>query len=147
MSRLLLVLGSVVLVAACSGGATPAPSANPTTNPTPSPVAGGLTLRAAPANLGCDTMQVSYSSVTFHIDPAAADQVTATTPDGKTLQTYWSGGFTGDAEAKLIKDSKGAVVAADGDELAIPQGAFPRLHGYFVCPSTDAIYVLEQDPA
>lgn len=35
--------------------------------------------------------------------------------------------------------------AADGEVLEMPQGAFPRLKGYFVCPSTDAVYVLLQD--
>jgi hypothetical protein len=38
-------------------------------------------------------------------------------------------------------------VAKDGDELDVPEGAFPRLKGYFVCPSQDALYVLLQDPS
>ena len=30
--------------------------------------------------------------------------------------------------------------------LAIPQGAFPRLKGYFVCPAPEARYILAADP-
>jgi hypothetical protein len=46
-----------------------------------------------------------------------------------------------------VRDPAGQVIAADGEALPIPEGAWPRLHGYFVCPSADALYVLLQDPA
>ena len=143
MPRLLLLLASIVLVAACSGGATPAP----TTNPSPTPDAEAMELLRAPANLDCDAMAPGYSSVTFHIDPSAGEPVTVTTDKGQTLQTYWSPGFTGDPVKAVVLGPDGKQVAADGDVLDIPEGAWPRLGGYFVCPSTAAIYVLEQDPS
>ena len=119
-----------------------APSAAPSGE---SPSGGGLVLQPAPANLGCDTMAVQYRSVTFKVDPAAADPVTATTDGGATLKTFWSVGFVGGAAD--VQDPNGQVVAKDGDVLEIPQDAFPRLKGYFVCPSSEALYVLLQDPS
>jgi hypothetical protein len=90
-------------------------------------------------------MAVPYGSVTFKIDPAAADPVTATTDQGTSLKTFWSVGFVGGAAD--VQDPSGQVVAKDGDVLDIPEGAFPRLKGYFVCPSADALYVLLADPS
>ena len=148
----ILVIAGVV--AGCIGASSPsaAPSvAAPSVAPSgeaPSgeaPSGGGLVLQPAPANLGCDTMAVPYRSVTFKIDPAAADPVTATTDGGATLKTFWSVGFVGGAAD--VQDPNGQVVAKDGDVLEIPQDAFPRLKGYFVCPSSDALYVLLQDPS
>ena len=34
-----------------------------------------------------------------------------------------------------------------GDVLDIPDVEWPRLAGYFVCPSTDALYILAEDPS
>ena len=115
--------------------------------PSPSAPAGGaIRLNPAPADLGCDAVPAQYNSVTFRIDVAAADQVTATTDTGKTLRTFWAAGFQGGAaDDPVVRDQLGAVIAADGDVLEIPSGAWPRLHGYFVCPSTDALYVLVDD--
>jgi hypothetical protein len=62
-----------------------------------------------------------------------------------TLKTFWSDGFIGGASD--VTDSSGQVVVRDGEVLEMPQGAFPRLKGYFVCPSRDALYVLSQDPS
>jgi hypothetical protein len=137
----------VLLVAAC-GSATPttAPVSAPTTS---APVASGaaIQLQQAPANLGCDTIGVDYREVTFRIDPAAAEQVTALASTGLVLHTFWAAGFRGGtAEDKVVFDPTGAVVMTDGDKLAIPGGAFPRLQGYFVCPSPDALYILAADP-
>ena len=143
MPRLALFFASAVLIAACSGGATPAPTASPVPSDAP---AGELTLNRAPANLGCDAMAPGYASVTFHIDSSAADPVTATTDGGATLETYWSDGFTGDADMAVVLGPDGQEVAADGDVLQMPEADWPRLGGYFVCPSTDAVYVLEIDP-
>jgi hypothetical protein len=36
------------------------------------------------------------------------------------------------------------VVARDGDVLAIPEGAWPSLGGYFVCPSPNALYIFNE---
>jgi hypothetical protein len=116
--------------------------------PSASASSGTIALRPAPPNLGCDTIGIPYTSVTFHIDAAAADPVTATTDQGISLRTFWSAGFVGGAaDDPVVRDPGGQVVAADGDVLDIPQGAYPRLKGYFVCPSTDALYVLLQDPS
>ena len=126
------------LVAACG-------SATPTT--APASRGAQIQLSQAPAGLGCDAMGVAYREVTFRIDPTAAEQVAAVTDTGAILRTFWSAGFRGgSADEKLVRDPSGAVVAADGEVLAIPQGAWPRLHGYFVCPSPEALYVLIQDP-
>lgn len=133
---------AVVLVAACAQGpATPSPPASPIGQ-----------LRTAPADLGCDAMGVPYRRLTFQIDPGVADPVTALTDLGTSIATYWSPGFTLTsvdfaAAAPLVQDPNGQVVATSGDTLDIPDGAWPRLHGYFVCPSTDAIYVLLKDPS
>ena len=141
-----------VLVAAC-GSATPtsAPASEPPASspPASAPAASGaaIQLQPAPANLGCDTIGVDYREVTFQIDPSAAEQVTALANTGLVLHTFWAAGFTGGtADDKVVFDPTGAVVVTDGDMLAIPQGAFPRLQGYFVCPSPDALYILAADP-
>ena len=143
---ILVIAGAVT---GCIGGSTPsaAPSvAPPSEAPSgESPSGGGVVLQPAPADLGCDTMAVQYRSVTFKIDPAAADPVTATTDGGATLKTFWSVGFVG--AAADVQDPSGQVVAKDGDVLEIPGDAFPRLKGYFVCPSSEALYVLLQDPS
>lgn len=81
--------------------------------------------------------------MTFHIDATASADVTATTNAGAILQTFWSEGFVGGVPD--VQDPSGQVVVTDGEVLEMPQGAFPRLRGYFVCPSTDAVYVLLQD--
>ena len=140
------------LVAAC-GTTTPttAPGASAPVASAPgsAPAASGaqIQLQPAPDNLGCDTIGVDYQQVTFHIDPAAAEQVTAQADTGAVLHTFWAVGFVGGSAAeKVVRDPAGAVVAADGEVLAIPQGASPRLHSYFVCLSPDAIYVLLADP-
>jgi hypothetical protein len=107
----------------------------------------GIQLQPAPANLGCDTIGVDYREVTFQIDAAAEEQVTALANTSTVLHTFWSAGFRGGPAAdKTVLDPTGAVVATNGDKLAIPEGAFPRLKGYFVCPSPDALYILETDP-
>lgn len=136
-----------VLVAAC--GST-APTMTPVSTESGSPPAASgaqIQLEPAPANLACDSIGVDYRQVTFHIDPGATPQVTALADAGRVLQTFWAAGFVGGSAAqKVVLDPTGAVIAADGEVLAIPQGAFPRLHGYFMCPGADALYVLLADP-
>jgi hypothetical protein len=150
----LLVLGTALATAACAAPTTPSQvrSGDPTEGSSQVAASPGTgTLRQAPADLGCDAMPVDYRKVTFHVDPGAADPVTAATDTGATLKTYWSPGFTltsvqDAASAPVVQDPNGQVVAHEGEELAIPEATLPRLHGYFVCPSTDAVYVLLQDP-
>jgi len=89
----------------------------------------------------------THDVVTFHVDPTAQEQVFATTDTGRALLTYWSAGFVpGTSEDPVVREQGGQVIVRDGDILPIPPAAWPRLHGYFVCPSTDAVYVLIQDP-
>ncbi|MFL5684673.1 MAG: hypothetical protein ACJ77D_01335 [Chloroflexota bacterium] len=143
---ILSVLAVSVMAAACASP-TP-PSLDPSPASSQSPAAGAtIALRAAPPDLGCDAMPVEYRRVTFQIDPAAGDPVTARTDTGKSLPTFWSAGFAGSAEGPAVMDPSGQVVAAHGETLDVPEGALPRLHGYFVCPSTDALYVLLHDPS
>jgi hypothetical protein len=93
-------------------------------------------------------MRPPYESVTFRIDPSAEDAVTAVADTGAVLLTYWSAGFRGGtADDPVVRDANGAVVVADGDELVMPAADWPRLAGNFVCPSTDALYILAEDPA
>jgi hypothetical protein len=133
---------AAAIVGGC-GGTTPSVSSVPSA---PSSTA-TIGLRPAPPNLGCDTIGIPYTSATFHIDAEAADPVTALTNEGASLKTFWSAGFVGgSADDPVVRDPGGQVVASDGDVLDIPQGAFPRLKGYFVCPSLDALYILLQDP-
>ena len=102
-----------------------------------------IVLHQAPANLGCDSIGVEYRGVTFHIDPAATEPVSAVADTGVSLVTYWSAGFhAGTAAERVVRDPAGQVVVADGDTLAVGQ----RLHGYFVCLAPDALYVLLADP-
>lgn len=138
MIRQIRSIALATLVAACG-------SAAPTTAPA-SPGA-QIQLRQAPADLGCDAMGVAYREVTFRIDPTAVEQVSAVTNTGAILRTFWSAGFRGGAaEEKVVRDPTGAIVAVDGEVLGIPQDAWPRLHGHFVCPSPDALYILTPDP-
>jgi hypothetical protein len=149
----MLALTALILVACGTSqpATTTAPSAAPSTAaPSAAPsgsATGSLALHPVPAGLGCDAMPADYRNVTFQIDPTAEEPVTAQTDTGKSLQTFWSAEFQGSADERVIKDPTGQVVATNGETLAIPEGAFPRLHGYFVCPSANALYVLIQDPA
>jgi hypothetical protein len=147
----------VMLVAAC-GSATPttAPASAPPTSapPATAPAASGpaasgaaIQLQLAPADLGCDTIGVDYREVTFQIDLGSTTHVTALANTGLVLQTFWAAGFRGGtADNKVVFDPTGAVVVTAGDTLAIPEGAFPRLKGYFVCPAPEALYILATDP-
>jgi len=161
MVRQIRWMALAVLVAGCGSATTtsapasappasaPPASAPASAPPASAPAASGaaIQLQLAPANLGCDTIGVDYREVTFKNDPAATEQVTALADTGLVLHTFWGAGFTGGtADDKVVFDPTGAVVVTDGDMLAIPQGAFPRLNGYFVCPSTDALYILAADP-
>jgi len=150
-----LILASAAL-AACGGAASPSttpspvPSASPTPVPSASPTPGGpgFALNESPAGLGCDAMRPPYDEIVFRIDPEADEPVTAIADTGAVLATYWSAGFVGGtADDPVVRDAAGEVVVSDGDTLVIPEAEWPRLHGYFVCPANDAVYVLEVDPS
>ena len=132
-------------VATATASSPSAPS--PTTTPSSSS-ATTVVLHEAPANLGCDTIGIDYTSVTFRIDAAAAEQVAAVTNTGVTLITYWSVGFQPGSDAeRLIRDPAGKVVVSHGEVLLVPPAAYPRLAGYFVCLGPDKVYVLLADPS
>lgn len=136
-------------LAACAGtspGTSPSQTAEPSASPSASGT--GIVLHEAPANLGCDTIGIDYTSVTFRIDPAAAEQVAAVTDTGVTLTTYWSAGFQPGSDAeRVIRDPAGKVVVSHGEVLLVPPAAYPRLAGYFVCLGPDKLYVLLADPS
>ena len=123
-----------------------AASASPTMASSPSGTT-TIVLNEAPANLGCDTIGIDYTSMTFRIDPAATEQVSAVTDTGVTLTTYWSTGFMPGTDAeRLVRDPNGKVVVSDGELLQVPPAAYPRLGGYFVCLAPDKLYVLTRRP-
>lgn len=100
-------------------------------------------LHETPDDLGCDSIGIDYTSMTFHIDPTAAEQVSATTDTGVSLVTYRPAGFTtGGAVPSVVRDAAGKVVMTDGDVL---QGC-QLLHGYYVCPAPTKIYVMLARP-
>jgi hypothetical protein len=141
----------VFSLVACASAGQPNPTTGvPTPAPSQSASASGTTivLREAPANLGCDTIGIDYKRMTFRIDPAANEQVTATTDTGVTLATYWSAGFKpGTDSERAIRDAAGKVVLSDGDVLDVPPAAYPRLAGYFVCLAPTKLYVLLNEPS
>jgi hypothetical protein len=109
-----------------------------------------IVLRQAPADLGCDSIGWEgepYRTLTFHIDPDAADHVWATADTGAVLQTYWAAGFEpGSVTERVVRDPAGQVVAADGEVVQVPVGSNLRLHGYFVCLHPTKLYVLLAGP-
>lgn len=140
--RLLLATACVALV----GCGSPTP-ASPSTSGATAPGPGAIRLGLAPANLGCDSIGVPYRQVTFRIDATASEPVSAVANTGTHLHTFWSAGFQGGSAAEpVVRDPAGRVVAANGEVLAIPDGAWPRLHGYFVCPGPAALYIMLADP-
>lgn len=153
-----LALAGMLGLAACATSASTAPSFAPSGAPSlipdvPGGSSGAIVLRQAPAEgyPPCDSIGVDNPahSVTFRIDPDAAEQVTALTDTGVTFVTYWSPGFqSGTPTERVIRDPAGQVVVTDGDVLALPEGSHPRLHGYLVllCNGSNTLYVFLTDP-
>ena len=111
-----------------------------------------IVLRQAPADPPCAELTDDSnpaSSVTFRIDPAATEQVSAVSNLAVVFPTYWSPGFRpGAATERVIRDPTGQVVVKDGDVLPIPKTGHPRLRGYLVlyCTGEGTLYVLLTDP-
>lgn len=138
--RILLVVACLTLWA-CNGSSTsPAAIPSPSTTATAAASSTAIVLHETPENLGCDSIAIDYKTVTFHIDPAAAEPVSAMTDTGVSLVTYWPAGFT--AGEGVVRDAAGAVVANDGEVF---QGG-QRLHGYFVCEGPATFYVSARQP-
>jgi hypothetical protein len=143
VARIALTAILVGSVAGCGNS----PGMSPTPDPSAAP-GEAFQLNLAPANLGCDAMGVPYRSATIRFAPAGPQQVSAVTDPGAILKTVWSEGFVGGPhDDPSILDPEGRVVARDGEVVIIPVGAWPRLNGYFVCPSPDALFILLTDPA
>jgi hypothetical protein len=148
-----LALSFFLVACATSGQSSPASGAPGATASPAAPAPAGtsgstIALHEAPANIGCDSIGVDYTSMTFHIDPAATEGVSALTNTGVTLVTYWAAGFqAGAGGERAVRDPSGEVVVSDGDVLQVPPAAYPRLGGYFVCLAPTKLYVLLNDPA
>ena len=115
--------------------------------PTPVvPVPSGILLREAPADLGCDSIGWEgepYETLTFHVDPDAAEPVWAESDTGAVLTTYWSKGFqAGTPAERMVLAPSGEAFVTDGEIVEVPQGANLYVHDYFVCLRPDKLYVL-----
>jgi hypothetical protein len=99
-------------------------------------------LHETPDNLGCDSIGIDYTTITFHIDPAATEHVSAMTDTGVSLVTHWPAGFTADGVPSVVRDAARNVVVTDGDVLEGGQ----LLHGYYVCLAPTKIYVMLARP-
>jgi hypothetical protein len=109
-----------------------------------------IVLHETPADLGCDSIGVDYTSMTFQIDQGAPEPVSALTDTGVSLVTYWPAEFSAARTADnpfgpefFIRDSAGVSVATDGDTLK----AGETLHGYYVCLSPSKLYVMLVAPS
>jgi hypothetical protein len=157
-----MALAGFLELAACAPVASTAPTTAPSVAPSvpvstaptgPAASQSAVVLHQAPA-VGyppCDSIGVDNPahSVTFQIDPEAAEQVTALTDTGVTFTTYWSAGFQpGTATERVIRDPAGNVVVTDGDVLPLPEAADPRLHDYLVllCNGSNWLFVFLTDP-
>jgi len=133
-----LVVAAIIVVgcagapqsAAPSLGSEPVPTMGPTEvasqqpSAEPSEATATIELQRAPPNLGCDAIGVRYSSAIIRIDPAAEEPVFGETNDGRELAVFWSEGFEGiDGPEPVVQDTNGDVVARDGEEITIPEGA------------------------
>lgn len=134
---------TLVAVALLGGGCSLAASGTAE----PSAAVDPIVLRAAPPNLGCDSILPLYRSATIRIDRSQEEQVWAEADTGERLDVFWSVGFVGGSSAEpVVSDPAGKVVARDGERIILPEADWPRLQGYFVCPGTTALYVLLRDP-
>jgi hypothetical protein len=143
-------LALLVLLVACEAStgtsARPSGGGESPAAATPATSSSGIVLRQAPPDLGCDSIGWQgepYRTLTFHVDPAAAEQVWAESDTGASLVTYWSAGFQpGTPDERLVRDPSGAVFIRDGDTVEVPEAANLRIQGYFVCLQPDKLYVL-----
>jgi hypothetical protein len=142
-------LALIVVVAVAASCATPPTSgASATAGASAGGSAGApiLLQRLAPQT-GCDAIGVDYRKITIRIDPSAEIQVWADTDKGTQLAIRWAEGFTAEGTPPVIRGPKGEEVARDGTVLEIPDGAYPRLAGYFVCPGVNSVGVYAEIPA
>ncbi len=140
---ILLTIPCLVLAACATDTIGPSPTGSTAPVSTSTPLSSGVALRPAPSDLGCDSIGVDYQRVTFHIDPAAADPVVATTDTGVSLVTYWAAGLQlAPGPDRVVRDPTGKAVVSDGDVW----GTDKQLAGYFACFGTTSLYVVLSQP-
>ncbi len=153
--RRIISLAAVAILAfaACTGATlTPSPSGAPPGAATDASAPAGMVLNRAPADLGCDSIGwpedvALFRSLTFRIDPAAAEPVSAVSDTGRELQTFWVPGFEpGSVTERVVRDPDGQVVARDGEVLDVPPTVAPELHGYPVCLTPTTLHVMLEEP-
>jgi hypothetical protein len=146
MSRIATLATLLLVMAGCGVGTSP--DASPQSAPSAAAtMASGVVLNRAPADLGCDSIgwpeEVEpFSSLTFRIDPMAADHVTAQSDTGVNLTVEWVPGFEGGAQGlRVVLGPDGQVLIEDGETIELPSGSNPELHGYPLCvtPTTVAV--------
>lgn len=139
----ILLIAICLILWGCAGAPTGSvsPSATPTASAAASvlPSSPLIVLHRYPADLACDAIGVDYRVVTFHVDPAAHEQVTALTDTGVALVTYWPADFTGSGAERVVRDGAGQVIVTAGDVLQLGQG-LPA--GFGMCPTPTKLYVL-----
>jgi hypothetical protein len=156
-----LAVSAVLALGGCTAGAaetpppsgeTPPPSPSPTP-PAPTSAPPAIVLNRSPADLGCDSIGwpddvERFRSLTFRIDPAAAEQVMAVSDTGVELETSWAPGFEpGSATERVVRGPDGQVVARDGEVVDLPEAANPELHGYLLCLTPTTLDVMERRPS
>ncbi len=140
----LLAAAAIMIVAACVTGA-PVPPSPLSSSPI---TADGIILDRAPADLGCDSIGwpddvPRFASLTFRIDPAAANHVTAESDTGVELAVEWAPGFEGGAaDERVVRDVQGQVVLRDGEVIELPTAANPELRGYPICLTPTSVSVM-----
>jgi hypothetical protein len=140
---ILLMIPCFVLAACATDTMNPPPGGSTASFSASTPLSSGVGLRIAPSDLGCDSIGLDYQRVTFHIDPAAAEPVVATTNTGVSLVTYWASGFQlGPGPDRVVRDPARQVVVSDGDVW----GTDKQLSGYFACFGTTSLYVVLTQP-
>jgi hypothetical protein len=147
MSRIATLATLLLVMAGCGVGTSP--DASPQSAPSAAAtMASGVVLNRAPADLGCDSIgwpaEVEpFSSLTFRIDPTAADHVTAQSDTGVNLTVEWVPGFEGGAQGQLVVlGQDGQVLIEDGETIELPSGSNPELHGYPLCVTPTTVAVL-----
>ena len=103
-------------------------------------------LTRAPANFGCDSIGwpddvERFHSLTFQIDGTSPDPVSAVSDTGVELPVAWAPGFEGSPTANEVLDPNGAVAAADGEVVQLPEAANPDLRGWPLCVTPTAVTV------
>lgn len=138
-------MASPSVVASQSAAVSPSVAASPTAYAASTKA---IVLQPAPTDLGCDSIGVEYDLATIRIDPDAAIQVWTEPNHGTRLATYWSAGFsTTNEKQPTILGPSGNVVATDGTGIDIRHWkSYAPWNAYFLCPSPNALYILEQPP-